>query len=253
MEWIIVLTAFLASLLTLISGFGLGTLMTPVFVLFFPVDLAIALTAVVHLLNNIFKFGLLFKSVDRNIVLWFGIPGILGAYFGASALSALSSDYAWYFTDLIQIRPLQSIIGILMIVFAIFELYPQLKNFKFDRKYLVPGGVLSGFFGGLSGHQGALRSMFLIRANLSVPTYISTGIAIALLVDLTRIPVYFFRFESSDLNHHIGLLAITTLAAFGGAFLGKRLMKKVTFRWVQIVVAVLMMGIGMGLILGLLS
>jgi uncharacterized membrane protein YfcA len=253
MEWIIVITAFLASLLTLISGFGLGTLMTPVFVLFFPVELAIALTAVVHLLNNIFKFGLLFKSVDRNIVLWFGVPGILGAYLGATVLSNLNSDFTWFSGGLIHVRPLQTIIGILMIAFAILELFPRIKNFKFDRKYLVPGGVLSGFFGGLSGHQGALRSMFLIRANLSVPTYISTGIAIALLVDLTRIPVYFSRFESSDLNHHIGLLAITTFSAFGGAFLGKRLMKKVTFRWVQILVAVLMIAIGVGLILGLLS
>ena len=253
MEWIIVITAFLASLLTLISGFGLGTLMTPVFVLFFPVDLAIALTAVVHLLNNIFKFGLLFKSIDRHIVLWFGVPGIVGAYFGAVALSSLKSDYVWVATDIITVRPLQAVIGVLMILFAFFELFPQIKNFKFNRRYLIPGGLLSGFFGGLSGHQGALRSMFLIRANLTVPVYISTGIAIALLVDLTRIPVYFSRYQASDLNHHLGLLVITTLAAFGGAFLGKRLMKKVTFRWVQVLVAVLMIAIGIGLIFGLLN
>lgn len=253
MEWIIVITAFLASLLTLISGFGLGTLMTPVFVLFFPVDLAIALTAVVHLLNNIFKFGLLFKSIDRKIVLWFGLPGIIGAYFGAKAIRVLDSAYSWYSNGAIEIRPLQAIIGLLMIVFAFFELFPRIKNFKFHRKYLIPGGLLSGFFGGLSGHQGALRSMFLIRANLSVPVYISTGIAIALLVDLTRIPIYFSRYQTSELNHHLGLLTIATLSAFAGAFLGKRLMKKVTFRWVQILVAILMIGIGVGLILGQLD
>ena len=56
MEIIILsIAAFLVALLTFFSGFGLGTILTPVFMLFFPVDLAIALTGVVHFFNNIFK------------------------------------------------------------------------------------------------------------------------------------------------------------------------------------------------------
>ncbi len=57
--FVICSSAFLASGLTLFSGFGLGTLLLPVIVLFFPIDLAIALTAVVHALNNFFKCWLL--------------------------------------------------------------------------------------------------------------------------------------------------------------------------------------------------
>jgi len=39
----------------LLSGFGLGTLLLPVFALFFPLPVAIAATALVHLANNFFK------------------------------------------------------------------------------------------------------------------------------------------------------------------------------------------------------
>jgi uncharacterized membrane protein YfcA len=63
-------TALAASLLTLISGFGLGTLLLPVFALFFPLELAVGMTAVVHLLNNLFKFGLLWRAVDRQVAYW---------------------------------------------------------------------------------------------------------------------------------------------------------------------------------------
>ena len=55
---LIAFAALVGSTLTLFSGFGLGTMMTPVFALFFPVPLAIAATAVVHLASNLFKLGL---------------------------------------------------------------------------------------------------------------------------------------------------------------------------------------------------
>lgn len=56
MEYILICSdAFVASGVTLFSGFGLGTvLLMPVFAVFFPVP-AIVLTAIVHFLNNLFK------------------------------------------------------------------------------------------------------------------------------------------------------------------------------------------------------
>ncbi len=65
MELLIVCAAALvASGLTLFSGFGLGTLLMPVFALFVPLELAVAMTAVVHLANNLFKVGLLGRRAD---------------------------------------------------------------------------------------------------------------------------------------------------------------------------------------------
>ena len=52
MELVIIpIVAFLVSVLTFFSGFGLGTILTPAFMLFFPIDLAIGLTGIVHFLN----------------------------------------------------------------------------------------------------------------------------------------------------------------------------------------------------------
>ena len=78
--------ALLGSGLTLFSGFGLGTLLTPVFALFFPIDIAIAMTAVVHFLNNLFKLLLVGRATDWSIVKQFGIPSVLAAILGAFAL-----------------------------------------------------------------------------------------------------------------------------------------------------------------------
>ena len=50
--------ALAAALLTLFTGFGLGTLLLPVFVLVVPPPLAVAATAVVHLLNGVLKAAL---------------------------------------------------------------------------------------------------------------------------------------------------------------------------------------------------
>ena len=73
------LAAFLAAGLTFFSGFGLGTLLLPVFALFFPLEVAIGLTAVVHLANNLFKLALLGKYANLGVVLRFGIPALLAA------------------------------------------------------------------------------------------------------------------------------------------------------------------------------
>ena len=74
--------------LTLYSGFGLGTLLMPVFAIFFPVHVAVAATAVVHGANNIFKVLVVGRHADRELVLRFGIPAIVAAFDGFLFLAA---------------------------------------------------------------------------------------------------------------------------------------------------------------------
>ncbi len=83
----IAVVALLASGLTLFSGFGLGTILMPVFALFFPVTLAVAATAVVHIANNLFKLVLLARAADWRVVLRFGVPAALAAVAGAALLA----------------------------------------------------------------------------------------------------------------------------------------------------------------------
>lgn len=249
-DLIIVLAALGASLLTLLSGFGLGTLLLPVFALFFPLPVAVLLTAVVHLLNNLFKLGLLWKHIDRRTVVLFGIPGMLGAFLGAWLLAQLGTQPPLYMGVRVEVGALRIALAVLMILFAITELRPQLAAFTFAPKYLLPGGFISGLLGGFSGHQGALRTMFLLRSGLSKEALIATGVAIACLVDFTRIPVYLNSPLKSEVIAHWPLLCAATLAAFIGAYAGKQLIPKVTLRGVQLIVAGFMIAVAVGLVSG---
>ncbi len=87
MEIIIIsLVSFLAAVLTFFSGFGLGTLLTPVMLVYFPVEVAIALTGIVHFSNNIFKLFMVGTYVDKGVLLRFGLPAIVAAFIGSSFL-----------------------------------------------------------------------------------------------------------------------------------------------------------------------
>jgi uncharacterized membrane protein YfcA len=124
----------------------------------------------------------------------------------------------------------------------------------YPPRFLPLGGLLSGFFGGLSGNQGAFRSAFLIKAGLDKTAFVATGVVTAVIVDCARLMVYgvsYFstRFEALP-NDIVGLVIAATLAAFLGAFLGTRLLEKVTLRAIQLVVAFGMIGIGTGLATG---
>jgi uncharacterized membrane protein YfcA len=207
-------------------------------------------------LNNLFKLILVGRYTEKSVVLQFGVPAILFAYLGARTLILLSglNPLASYHVlgKAFEITPVKLVIAVLLIVFAMGELLPGIAHISFEKRYLPLGGALSGFFGGLSGHQGALRSPFLLKAGLARESYIATGVVIACLVDLTRLGVYGSHFSEGRGTENLPLLATATVSAFLGAFLGSRFMKQVTMHAIQVLVAVMLLGIAVGLGLGLI-
>lgn len=123
-----------------------------------------------------------------------------------------------------------------------------MSRWALPPRLLPLGGVVSGFFGGLSGHQGALRSLFLLKAGLDKTAFIATGILIAVLVDLARLAVYGIDLQTATERWPLVLAA--TLAAMLGAIAGTRLLPTVTYRGVQNVVSALLVLIAAGLISG---
>jgi len=258
---IVALTAFVAAGLTLYSGFGLGTMLLPVFALFFPAEMAVVATALVHGANNVFKVSLLGRFADKEVVLKFGLPAIAAAILGAMTLGWFAqSDSALTIvvneTVFSKITPVKLIIGLLMIGFALFELVPRFRTLKFERRYLSLGGVLSGFFGGLSGHQGALRSAFLAKTGLNTESFVGSNAVIGFLVDLTRISVYvaIFTAAGGHVSDFTGWSLVITgaISAFCGVMLGKRFLHKVTMTSIQTLVGILLFGVGLALVSGLL-
>jgi uncharacterized membrane protein YfcA len=257
MSYIVIgLSALLVSALTLFSGFGLGTLLMPAFALFFPVEVAVAATAVVHGANNIFKISLVGKHADKDLVFRFGVPAILAAFAGAAALGYVSHFEAitsyTIGSKMAVITPIKLVMGLLMLAFALFELLPRLRELKVDRKYLLFGGILSGFFGGFSGHQGALRSAFLAKVGVSTQAFVGTNAVIGCMVDMARIATYAALFFAAGATRPFGpdqwpLILAGILAAFGGVIIGKRTMHKITMRTVQRITGAMLLGIAAAL------
>ncbi len=246
--------------LTLFSGFGLGSLLMPVFAVFFPLPVAVAATAVVHLLNNVFKAGLLFKAVDRQVFLHFGLPAVLAALPGAALMLQLSGLEPWWVWHVGEracvITPLKFTMGVLILGFLLLELKP-LANVKAGLGMLWVGGLASGFFGGLSGHQGALRALFLRSRGMSPAAFAATQAMIAIGVDVTRLLVYgvgFFALQASAVSQ-AGVWPVVlaaTVCAFAGSYAGSRYLKKVRNSVVQVITAVLLALVGAGLASGLI-
>lgn len=253
---IIVIAAFLTAILTFFSGFGLGTILAPVFAIFFPIDVAIALTGVVHFTNNLFKIFLVGKNTDKAVLLRFGIPAILASFLGAWLLLKITDlptiyDYLM-FGKTFEVTPVKLIIAVILITFALLEIIPKVQKIQFGKDKLILGGVLSGFFGGLTGIQGAIRSAFLIKSGLSKEAYIATGVVIACLIDFTRLSVYASRFSAANMHENITLLISATLAAITGAYIGSKLLKKITLRFIQVLVAIMLIMISIALGAGII-
>jgi uncharacterized membrane protein YfcA len=260
MYLVICIVALFVSALTLFSGFGLGTLLMPTFAMFLPVEYAIGATAIVHLANNLFKLGIVGKMADYKVVTRFAVPASVMAIIGALLLNyfAGTAPLAEYTVGgkPCTITVLKLVIAFLIAAFAILEIHPRFEKLAFNQKYIPLGGALSGFFGGLSGLQGALRSAFLVRAGLTKEAFVGTSVVSASVVDILRLSVYgttFFSKHCAVFQNQIGIgmVIAATLTAFLGSFIGSRLVKKITMRTIQMIVGILLLFLSLVLAWGL--
>lgn len=246
------LVAFVASALTFVSGFGLGTLLMPVFAVFMPVERAVAATGVVHFLNSVFKFGLVGRRAHWPTVWRFGVPALFASFVGAWWLLRLAAQpplLTWALgSRLLHVTTAKLLIGALLLVFVLVEWVPRWKRLTFSPSYMPLGGLLSGLAGGVSGMQGALRSGFLARAGLSRDAFVATGVVIACLIDISRLGVYSRMFAVHQASLDIGLLVVAVLCAFAGALVGRRFLEHLTMDAVRHVIAVLLLLMAVGLV-----
>jgi uncharacterized membrane protein YfcA len=256
-EYIVICTVALAvSGLTLFSGFGLGTLLMPAFAIFFPVSFAVAATAVVHLANNLFKVILVGKHADVKTVVRFTVPAAIFAAAGAFLLGYLSDIPPLVTYSLagrvFEITTVKAAMAILIAFFAVWDLSPRFKKLAFDPGYVPVGGAISGFFGGLSGLQGALRSAVLLRCGLSKEAFIATGAVSTVVVDMSRLLIYGMTFVARhsttlEAQGRAGLIAAGICAAFTGSFVGAKLMKRISMKGVQMIVGIMLLVLAIGL------
>lgn len=253
---VVILAALCGAFLSFFCGFGLGTLLLPAFMLFFPAQAAIAATAVVHMANNLFKLALIGRHAHWPTIKTFGSLSVVGALSGSWLLVKMAHiDLQFSYaigTMNLETNVIRMVIAGIILVFAIIEVSPVLNRWSLPLRLLPMGGFISGFFGGLSGHQGALRSAFLMRSGLSKDAFMGTRVVCACLVDVSRISVYAVEVSSGWNQLDTGLLITACVAAFSGAWLGNYFVKKTTIGILNKIIAIALIlfaiGFGLGLI-----
>ena len=198
----------LAAALTVPAGFGLATMLTPVVLFWLPPHEAIAVVAIIHGAHNAWKLKLLRNSVDLSAVKRYGWALIVGAILGAMLHSYIPSN------------PLLLVVGFALIILPILSATERWTKIRLPDSEDRIGGFGSGFFGGLTGHQGALRAMFLQKRLPDKAAYAATASVLALAVDLTRIPIYLLFEGTSILDEYI-LIPSLVFSAILGVHLGK--------------------------------
>src|SRR3990167_3306277 len=225
------LSAFSAEVLGTIAGFGSSTVFLPLALLFFDFKTALVLVALLHTFGNISRVSFFKHGLDRHILIIFGVPSVVLTLIGALLVTYLPQEM------------LKGILGVFLIIYSIISLWKEDLKVRPSLFNSVIGGGLSGFLAGLIGTGGALRGAFLTAFGLPKEKYIATAAAIALAVDLTRIPVYFAQgFLDDSYFWYIPVLFIIALA---GSYAGKLVVKKIPHKTFKKVVlwAIIVIGI----------
>ena len=236
-QYIVLVPVTLAtSVITLFTGFGVGTIMMPIMALFFDVKVAIFLAAIVHFFNNVSRLVLYWSEINWQIIKRFGVVSIIGAFVGSFAQIYL--DSVWLKTG----------VGLFLIIYAVLTLVPGKIKIELPQSLDFIGGFLSGLVGGLIGNQGAIRSVYLLGYGLQKQELVVSSALIAVIIDSTRIPVYAYS-NFQYLQENLLLLATVIATAIFGTVVGSRLLPKVSYDLFRkiILIGVLLLGVLMSI------
>ena len=217
---LVAIGSFLAAALTVPAGFGLSPILTPLVLLLMGPHEAVAVVAVVHGAHNAGKFAALRESVDFEAFRRYGVWLVLGAILGA----ALQNE--------VPQKPLLALIGAFLVSLPLLSMSEGWTGYRIPEANDSLGGFGSGFMGGLTGHQGALRAMFLTRRLPDKMTYAATASVLALCVDLSRVPVYLlFRYD--EMSQHAALTLVLVISALIGVRVGKTWLERLKSEWIH--------------------
>ena len=221
----------MAGAVAAMTGFGIGSLLTPVLALTLDTRLAVAVVSIPHVIGTAVRFRLLRGRVDRRVLLSFGLTSAAGGLAGAALYDMASS------------RWLNVVFGSLLLFAAVSELSGLARRMRFQGWVAWAAGALSGLLGGLVGNQGGIRSAALVGFHLPKETFIGTATAIALFVDGARLPIYIAS-QHDEMLSRWPLIATASAGVIAGTFIGNRTLVRVPEVWFRRVLAVTLAALG---------
>lgn len=232
---LLAVASIVAAAIASISGFGIGSILTPTLSLWFDARLAVAAISIPHLIGTALRFTMLKARVDRRVMWNFGLASAAGGIVGALLGTVFES--AW----------LLILLAILLLFVGVGEFIGYTRRLVFHGAAAWIAGLLSGVLGGLVGNQGGLRSAALLGFGLERHTFVATATAIALFVDGARMPVYFFT-HAEALKQMAGAIAVSSIGVIAGTVFGQRVLQRIPEVVFRRVVAVLLVALGLALL-----
>src|SRR3989344_7753870 len=225
------LIAFFSEVLGTMAGFGSSTIFLPLALLFVDFKAALVLVAFLHIFGNIGRISFFRHGLDKRIIIVFGIPSIILTLVGAFIVNYVSQEV------------LKGILGMFLVIYAVVSLWKEELKITPSLSNSLIGGGLSGFLAGLIGTGGSFRGAVLTAFGLPKEKYIATAAAIALAVDVTRLPIYFA--EGFLTARYYWMVPMLFVIALFGSLTGKYVVARIPqekFRSI-VLVAIFLMGL----------
>lgn len=231
-ETLVAIAAFAGAIVASLAGFGVGSIMTPVLAMRYGMHLAVAMVAIPHVIGTALRFWFLRKSLDRSVLLTFGVTSALGGLTGAVLHSWIGGRVlAYILAALLIFAGLTGLLGI---------------QLRFGRGGAWVAGALSGLLGGLVGNQGGIRAGAMLGFDVPKEAFVATATAVALLIDGARVPVYLYT-EGAALLNVWRIIAVATVAVIIGTIAGRAILGRIPEATFKRVVSglILLLGISM--------
>jgi hypothetical protein len=231
-ETLVAVSAFAGAIVASLAGFGVGSIMTPVLAARYGMHLAVAMVAIPHVIGTALRFWFLRKSLDRRVLLTFGVTSALGGLTGAVLHSWIGGRVlAYILTALLIFAGITGLLGI---------------QLRFGRGGAWIAGALSGLLGGLVGNQGGIRAGAMLGFDVPKEAFVATATAVALLIDGARVPVYLYT-EGNALLNVWRIIAVATVAVIIGTIAGRAILGRIPEATFKRVVSglILLLGISM--------
>jgi uncharacterized membrane protein YfcA len=220
-----------------IAGFGIGSLLTPAIAVATGTKLAVAVVSVPHLIGTSIRFSRFRRDIDWAIVRSFGATSAAGGLIGALLNTWATS------------RALEIVFGSLLMTAGLSQITGAAKRWRLRGRLAWFGGAVSGFFGGLVGNQGGIRTAAMLGFDVDKRRFVATTTAVALLIDLARVPVY-LAVDTAALVRMWPLITLATIGVVAGTFFGETLLTRVPERKFRTVVGVMLLGLGASFLIG---
>lgn len=232
----VLVVATFAGVVASISGFGIGSLLTPLFALRMDFQLAVAAVSIPHLIATAYRFLLIRKDLNKAIFIKFGIWSAIGGLSGSLIGTVVHNTV------------LALTLSILLIFTGTMGVLGLLEKMRFGQKFGCLAGLSSGIFGGLVGNQGGIRSAAMLGFNLTKAEFVATSTAIGLVVDAARMPVYCSQ-RASDIAQNWLTISVAIIGVLIGTWFGKRLLNIIPERIFKRIVCAIILLLGIYLLL----